>query len=153
MRGLELKIPPPAVAVSIAAMMWGVAQIAPSLEVPYLIRMVSAVALALIAFAIDIAGLLSFRRARTTVNPMKPETSSSLVTAGIYTMTRNPMYLGLACMLIAWAVYLSNVWTLCGPAGFVLYINRFQIEPEERALAAKFGATYAAYQSAVRRWL
>ncbi len=153
MRGLELKIPPPAVTVLIAAMMWGVARITPSLELPYLVRMVAAAAGALMAFGIDIAGLISFRRARTTVNPMKPQASSTLVTTGIYGISRNPMYVGIVCALVGWGIYLSNAWTLIGPVAFVFYINRFQIGPEERALAAKFGAVYANYQSAVRRWL
>jgi protein-S-isoprenylcysteine O-methyltransferase Ste14 len=153
MHRLELKIPPPAVAVLSAAMMWGVSQIAPSLEVPYLVRLIAAVVIALIALGIDIAGFISFRRARTTVNPMKPQAASALVTTGIYKISRNPMYVASLCALVAWGIYLSNVWTLTGAVIFVMYINRFQIKPEERALAAIFGADYANYRCAVRRWL
>jgi protein-S-isoprenylcysteine O-methyltransferase Ste14 len=153
MQGLELKIPPPAVTVLVAGMMWGISLITPSLDAPGLIRVAVAVALGLAGFGIGIAGVIAFRRARTTVNPLKPETTSALVTSGIFRLTLNPMYVGLVFMLAAWAVYLSNVWTLAGPVIFALYINRFQIAPEERAMAALFGATYADYQSAVRRWL
>jgi protein-S-isoprenylcysteine O-methyltransferase Ste14 len=56
-------------------------------------------------------------------------------------------------VLIAWAAYLSSAWALLGPLGFVLYISRFQIAPEERVLSTLFGAEYTAYQSKVRRWL
>jgi protein-S-isoprenylcysteine O-methyltransferase Ste14 len=153
MQGLELKIPPPAVTVLVAGMMWGISLITPSLDAPGLIRVAVAVALGLAGFGIGIAGVIAFRRARTTVNPLKPQTTSALVTSGIYRLTRNPMYVGLVFMLAAWAVYLSNVWTLTGPVIFALYISRFQIAPEERAMAALFGAAYADYQSAVRRWL
>ena len=96
---------------------------------------------------------MSFRRARTTVNPLKPETSAALVSTGVYSFTRNPMYLGMALALFAWAVYLSSVWSLLGPVLFALYITRFQIVPEERVLDGLFGASFAAYKKRVRRWL
>lgn len=153
MQTLELKIPPPAITALIAAAMWGISLFAPSLEVPGLIRAVVALALATTGIGISVAGVISFQRAKTTVNPMKPEATSALVTSGIYRLSRNPMYVGIVLTLIAWAVYLSSVWTLSGPLAFVLYITRFQIIPEERALATMFGATFAEYRSAVRRWL
>ena len=153
MRALELKIPPPAVAALVAAAMWGISLATPALEFPGLPRVAIAAALAVIGFCIDVAGLISFRRAKTTINPLKPGTTSALVTSGIYRMSRNPMYLGLLFLLVAWAVFLASAWAMLGPAAFVLYINRFQIEPEERILTTLFGADYSAYKSAVRRWL
>jgi len=63
------------------------------------------------------------------------------------------MYVGLLCVLVAWAVFLSSAWALLGPVAFVLYITRFQIEPEERALAKLFASEYTDYQAKVRRWL
>ena len=63
------------------------------------------------------------------------------------------MYVGLSCVLVAWAVFLSSGWALLGPVAFVLYISRFQIAPEERALVKLFGSEYANYQAKVRRWL
>ena len=153
MRTLELKIPPPAVAVLIAGAMWGIFLVLPLLELPAFIRVATAVIVALAGFGFSIAGVISFRRARTTVNPLKPETTSSLVCSGIYRVTRNPMYVGLLFVLIAWAVFLSSAWTLLGPLVFVFYMNRFQIAPEERVLSGMFGADYTAYKSRVRRWL
>jgi protein-S-isoprenylcysteine O-methyltransferase Ste14 len=153
MQALELKIPPPAVAALIAGAMWGISLVAPLLEVPAFIRVAAAVTIALAGAGFSLTGVVSFRRARTTVNPMKPETTSSLVCSGIYSVTRNPMYLGLLFVLVAWAVFLSSAWALLGPLAFVLYINRLQIEPEERVLSAMFGTDYSAYKSRVRRWL
>ncbi len=153
MQTLELKIPPPAVALIIAGSMWGISLIAPPLEVAAFMRVAAAATIALAGMGISLAGIVAFRRAHTTVNPMKPETTSSLVCSGIYTATRNPMYVGVLFVLIAWAVFLSSAWTLFGPVAFVLYINRFQIAPEERVLLAMFGADYSAYKSRVRRWL
>lgn len=153
MQALELKIPPPAVAVLLAGAMWGISLVAPLLEVPAFIRVAAAVTIALAGGGFSLTGVISFRRARTTVNPMKPETASSLVCSGIYKVTRNPMYLGLLLVLVAWAVFLSSAWALLGPLAFVLYINRFQIAPEERVLSAMFGTGYSTYKSRVRRWL
>jgi protein-S-isoprenylcysteine O-methyltransferase Ste14 len=84
---------------------------------------------------------------------MKPESSSSLVVSGIYKLTRNPMYLGLLLVLLGWAIYLTNVLVFLLLPAFILYINRFQIAPEERALTALFGQEFAAYKSRTRRWL
>ena len=97
--------------------------------------------------------MASFRRARTTVNPLKPESASALVISGIYRHTRNPMYLGFAIILLGWCVLLGSAWAVLGVAGFVLYIGRFQIRPEERALRELFGAEFDAFCSRVRRWV
>lgn len=153
LQALELKIPPPVVAALIAGAMWGISLVVPLLEVPALIRKAVALTFALAGAGFDLAALISFRRARTTINPMKPGTASSLVCSGIYGVARNPMYVGLLLVLVAWAVFLSSAWALLGPLVFVLYMNRFQIAPEERALSAMFGSDYSSYKSRVRRWL
>ena len=150
---LEHKIPPPIVAGLIAAAMWKVASLAPLLPLAPTVRWYAALALAGVGVAFDLLGLSAFRRLKTTVNPLKPDKASTLVTGGVYRITRNPRYVGLALLLTAWAVYLSAVWPFLGPVRFVLYINRFQIVPEERVMRAKFGAEYAAYAARVRRWL
>ncbi len=153
MRALELKIPPPAVAFLVGAAMWLAAEQRVSLELPFAARLFAFVVIAVAGGATALAGDLEFRRARTTINPLKPENASALVTSGIYRFTRNPMYVGLTLLLVGWAAYLCSAWSLPGPVIFVLYITRFQIVPEERVLAAKFGAAYAQYASRVRRWL
>jgi protein-S-isoprenylcysteine O-methyltransferase Ste14 len=153
MNALELKVPPPVVALLVAAAMWGITMIGAPVEVPDVVRYAAAATFAIAGGRISVAGVIWFRRAKTTVNPLKPENTSSLVTAGIYRVTRNPMYLGLLFVLLAWAVFLSSAWALAGPIAFALYIDRFQIAPEERVLATMFGDTYSAYKARVRRWL
>lgn len=153
MKSLELKIPPPVIAVLVAVAMWALSRVTPALQLPMGIRLPLALAVALASIGFSASGVLSFRRAKTTLNPTAPQLTSSLVSSGIYTVTRNPMYLGLLLALIALAIFLSSAWALVGPAAFFLYIGRFQIAPEERALSALFGAEYAAYTSRVRRWL
>lgn len=153
MSALELKIPPPVVALVAALAMWVAARMSGDAWAPEVVRPALAIALAGVGAAFDLSGLLAFRRAKTTVNPMRPQSTSAMVSSGIYGLTRNPMYLGLAFALGAWAVYLWSGWALLGPAAFAAYVTRFQIVPEERALAELFGADYTAYRARVRRWL
>jgi protein-S-isoprenylcysteine O-methyltransferase Ste14 len=153
MKFLEHKIPPPAVGLGIGGLMWYLASLAVPLEVPFGVRVGLALALLVVGAAIAIAGVVSFRRAKTTVNPLQPEKASSLVSSGMFQVTRNPMYLGMAIVLLGWAGYLASWPALLGVPIFVLYINRFQIAPEERVMASLFGADYAAYKEKVRRWI
>ena len=150
---LELKIPPPLVAIITASAMYGVAKLLPVLMLSPSVRAGTALALAVVGASFDVAGLMAFRRAKTTVNPMAPHQSTSVVSTGIYRFTRNPMYLGLVFLLLAWAVYLSSAWALLGVPVFMAYITRFQIQPEESVLAARFGRGYVDYCARVRRWL
>jgi protein-S-isoprenylcysteine O-methyltransferase Ste14 len=153
MRALELKVPPPIVALLMGAAMWFAAQQRVSLELPLVVQIVAFVVIALAGAAMALAGDLEFKRARTTINPFKPENSTALVTSGIYRFTRNPMYVGLTLLLLGWAAFLCSAWAFLGPVIFVLYIGRFQIAPEERVLSAKFGAAYTEYTARVKRWL
>jgi protein-S-isoprenylcysteine O-methyltransferase Ste14 len=153
MTSLELKIPPPVVGAVLALGMWGISSVAPLLPMPATLRLAGCSVLVIAGVFFSAAGIVSFRLARTTINPTKPESTSSLVSSGIYRITRNPMYVGLSFFLVAWAIFLSSGWALLGPVAFVLYIRRFQIAPEERALANLFGSEYAAYRARVRRWL
>jgi protein-S-isoprenylcysteine O-methyltransferase Ste14 len=153
MKALEVKIPPPAVAAAIAVAMWGISLLLPLLQIPGALRLGAAAAIGLAGIGFSAAGVLEFRRARTTLNPTKPEQASSLVSSGVFRITRNPMYVGLLCVLVAWAVFLASAWALLGPVAFVLYTDRFQIAPEERVLAKLFGSEYTDYQARVRRWL
>ncbi|HUO71938.1 MAG TPA: isoprenylcysteine carboxylmethyltransferase family protein [Solirubrobacteraceae bacterium] len=110
------------------------------------------VGLMLIAPIAPVTALIQFRRARTTVNPIAIDTASALVTDGIYTWTRNPMYLGLALLLAGWAIHLASLSAAFGPPIFVVLIQQFQIRPEEQALRAKFGDEYDRYARRVGRW-
>ena len=96
---------------------------------------------------------VSFRRAKTIVNPTKPDATSSLVVSGIYKYTRNPMYMGFVLVLLGWAAFLSNLSAMALVPVFIVYMNRFQIQPEERVLSSLFPHEYPAYRAKVRRWV
>jgi protein-S-isoprenylcysteine O-methyltransferase Ste14 len=150
---LELKVPPVVLVALTAALMWIVSSAAPSFAFAIPAGNWCAAVLMLTGAVISGLGVVSFRRAMTTVNPMKPETSSVLVDSGIYRLTRNPMYLGFFLGLLGWAVILSNIFAFLLLPVFILYMVRFQIEPEEKALAAIFGPVFVAYKARVRQWL
>ncbi|WP_288362612.1 isoprenylcysteine carboxylmethyltransferase family protein [uncultured Spongiibacter sp.] len=153
MKGLENKIPPPAVALLVATAMWGLAEATPNMPVDNTTRLALVALCYLLGAGFSLGGVMSFRRAKTTVNPLKPESASALVDTGIYRYTRNPMYVGFALFLLAWAVFLSSLWALLGLPLFIAYIQRFQIRPEERALEQIFGSEFLDYKRRVRRWL
>ncbi|MEJ7931257.1 isoprenylcysteine carboxylmethyltransferase family protein [Ramlibacter sp. AN1015] len=153
MRALELKVPPVALVVLLAAAMAGLARVAPALTWQLPGAAGVAASLAVLGVAVAVAGVLAFRRAGTTVNPTRPEDSSAVVTTGVYRFSRNPMYLGMLLALVGWAVWLAHPLALLGPPVFVLWMNRFQIAPEERALASHFGLAYTRYCARVARWL
>ena len=147
------RLPPLAVAPLAAAMSWLAARAAPSLAFDFPGRAVLALLLVAAAVSVGLAGVVAFRRARTTVNPLQPERASALVTGGIYRHTRNPMYLAVATMLLAWGLWLGNALGPLGAVLFVAWMDRLQIPPEERALAALFGEEFERYRRTVRRWL
>jgi len=149
---LDHRIPPPLVGAILAVGMWGVSMLPPALAIPAPLRTGLALLFAVAGLACDVLGFLAFRRARTTVNPLRPQLASALVTGGIYRLTRNPMYVGMTLLLTGWAVWLSALWPFAGPVVFVLFIGRFQIAPEERLLRERFGREFENYAARVRRW-
>jgi protein-S-isoprenylcysteine O-methyltransferase Ste14 len=125
-------------------------------EPPFLsgsLRIVLGITLACIGQAISVSGMVAFRRARTTINPVKPSAASSLVSSGVYRFTRNPMYVGLLLTLAGWAVYCGNALNCIALPAFAWYITQFQIKPEERVLMSLFGEHFTKYMSQVRRWV
>ena len=153
MKNLELSIPPDFVLLGVALLMWVATLIVPSFALSLALRLALGLLLVIAGLGIvQIAGI-SFRQARTTVDPTRPGSSSALIVSGIYRYSRNPIYLGMTVVLLGWGAFLQNLLSLALITLFVLYINRFQILPEERALSGLFGAQYESYRARVRRWL
>lgn len=150
---LEKRVPPLLLAGIAAAAIWGLSAMLPGIHLPLWFRLSAALLCVLLGLGVCVAGVLEFRRARTTVDPRKPESSASLVCSGIYAVTRNPMYVGFTLLLLALATFLASPWSLLIVAGFVLYLNRYQIRPEEQALTELFGQEFRDYQSRVNRWI
>lgn len=153
MRTFENRIPPLVTFALIGSAMWAVARLVPAADFSFPAGKIVAAGLGAAGFVVAALGVISFRRARTTVNPLQPGAASALVISDIYRWTRNPMYLGLLLILAGWGLFLGHAVALILAAAYIPLMNRLQILPEERALAAKFGPEFAAYRARVRRWL
>jgi protein-S-isoprenylcysteine O-methyltransferase Ste14 len=150
---LELKLPPPLLFLLAVLGMWGLSYGPPHWVLPEHWRIGAAITTALLGLSFSLSGVISFRRARTTISPIHPEHASHLVRTGIYRLTRNPMYVGLVLLLIGLGIYLQSYLALLVLPIFAVCITRFQIKPEERILLQRFGNDYAQYCREVRRWL
>lgn len=153
MHAFELKIPPLALALACALAMWLASTQMPLLAFTIPGQQFIAISLTGLGIGIVLLAGLHFRNAGTTVNPTTPQATTAVVASGVYRLSRNPMYLGFLLVLAGWAVFLSHALPFLFLPGFVIYMNRFQIVPEERMLAAKFGGDYERYRQTVRRWL
>jgi len=150
---LDLKILPAVTGTITAVGMWFLSHAMPQFTFTFPPLRIVAVGMGIAGGVTTGLAMVSLIRAHTTFNPMKPSSARSLVQSGIYRFTRNPMYLGLLFVLIGWALHLANTPALVFLPAFIFYMNRFQIQPEERALAELFKQEYLEYASHVRRWI
>lgn len=150
---MELKIPPVVLWLLAGFLMWLSAKALPQFSFGWPHQREIAFGLVSAGVLIALLGVISFRRARTTVDPRYPANVSALVTSGIYRVTRNPMYLGMLVTLAGWACWLGQFLSFVFLPLFIVLLNRLQIIPEERALAQIFGPGFAAYRTRVRRWI
>lgn len=153
MNALELRIPPVALSLFFAGAMWLASVQFPVMSFAIPGRLVISIALCGIGIVFAVAGVIAFRAAKTTVNPTRPDAVSVLVSSGIYSLSRNPMYVGFLFALGGWAFFLGHAHVFILLPAFVIYMNRFQISPEERALSLKFGKHFVTYMQSVPRWL
>jgi len=150
---MSLRIPPVIQFLIFGLLMWGIAMLLPVLDLS--LRLFEYAGSTLIAAGVMllIFALIAFARARTTVNPVEPEQANTLVTTGLYQISRNPMYLAMALILLGGALRVGNIGAFIAPTLFVWAITMFQIKPEERALQSIFGEDFTAYRQQTRRWL
>ena len=100
-----------------------------------------------------IAAMLSFKKQKTTVNPLQPERASSLVISGVFKYSRNPMYLGLSLILLSAAIQFNFVGGTLIVLMFIAFITKFQIIPEEIAMEKLFGEEFVQYKKKTRKWI
>lgn len=112
---------------------------------------VIAVAVGLAGLVLIAMALVMFRTNQTRPEPWQP--ASALVAAGIYRFTRNPMYLGMAMLSLATALFFASISAGLLTILAMIIVDRLVIAREEAYLARRFGEDYLAYRRAVRRWL
>jgi len=148
-----MRIPPPVYALTSVIMMWLLDKYYPLLETSQHWPVVVGGLLIPAGILIDVLAIVQFRQAKTTINPLRPESSSRLVTSGFYAYSRNPMYVGMLLCLIGVALLLRSLTPLLILPVFVLVVTVLQIVPEEKALAKIFGDEFSFYRQKVPRWL
>lgn len=149
---MKLKVPPVFVFIVFGLLMYLLSYCLPIGYFDFYGRKYLIYILGVIAGIVGVISVLQFFKAKTTIDPRDPEKASKLVVNGVYKYSRNPMYLGLLMLLLVWAIWLANAFNILLVAGFVSYMNKFQIIPEEKTLGALFGKSYRQYCSLVRRW-
>ncbi|MEM9363792.1 MAG: isoprenylcysteine carboxylmethyltransferase family protein [Bacteroidota bacterium] len=149
---MRIKILPPLVMLIFAGGMYTLAHLLPVGQFDFFGRKALAIGLLGLAALVMILALFQFRKMKTTTNPIDLTKTSSLVTHGIFKYTRNPMYLAMLLILLAYGLKLSNAFNTLIAAGFVYYMNYFQIRFEEEALEKKYGKVYSFYKKNTRRW-
>ena len=150
---LQLKIPPPVYAISIALLMWLLNRYFPVFHLIDAPWNRVGIAIMITAGSLDLWSLFLFLKKHTTANPMKPQNTSGIVTTGLYKISRNPMYVGLLTILTGYAVWLGSLTPFLMLPVFYALITEMQIKPEEIILEQKFGDEYLNYKNRVKRWL
>lgn len=153
MKFLELKVPPVALFILVLVASYFSAQQLSTGAIGMPFKLIVLGVGIVLSGVIGLAGVWEFRKQKTTVNPIKVETASTVVDSGIFGYTRNPMYLGLFILLFCFGYFFQNIFSVLLSFAFVIYMNQFQIKPEERALEQLFGAEYVDYKQKVRRWV
>ena len=148
---LKNKIPPPIVTLVFAALIYFPNEWSPSIV--FSGQSIISLFLMMVGFIVLLIAISAFIKLKTTINPLNPEAASSLVTTGIFRISRNPMYLGMLLLIISLWVKTGAVSGFILVPSFVAYLNYFQILPEERAMKAIFSGKYKVYCQQVRRWL
>lgn len=150
---MRLKIPPVIIFFLSLGILFGVYQLTPEFRWDYPFRTLLSRIFLIGGALIALAAMSAFRLKGTTVDPRRPEEASSLVTSGVYQYSRNPMYLGMALVLIGGVIRIGNPFCVLGVCFFVWYLTQFQIKPEEDALKKVFGEAYENFCTDVRRWV
>ena len=148
---METKIPPPLVTLIFGLSIYFSRELFPTIEIKYSFYV--GIFLLLLGFLILISAVRLFRIDQTTVNPLSPKQATKLVTEGIFKFSRNPMYLGMACVLASLAMFFNIIGGIVCIALFCAYITKFQIVPEEKAMLDLFSEDFNQYKQTTRRWI
>ena len=148
---MKTKIPPPIIALICIVTNYLSTYLINPIKFPN-IEIIGVIIL-LVGFLTIIFAISLFKKNKTTINPMAPEETTTLVTTGIFSKTRNPMYLGLFFLIFSTILFFGSWIGIIILVFFVWYINKFQIMPEEEAMEKLFGEKYNKYIQNVRRWI
>jgi len=149
----KFRVPPLALTVIMAVLMYFSRLYVSPFPIPEILKITLSLALLFGGCLFSVLGVGYFRKNKTTVDPTRPELATTLVTSGVYAITRNPMYVGFLLFLLSLGVYFANYLAMFMALIFFIYMSKVQIACEEKALDLLFGEDYREYKMRVRRWL
>ena len=150
---MKVIIPPAIQGPIILGLSWFAAKRFPELVISIPSAVIIAIVLSIVGLLIIAVSIIGFNRRETTMNPLTPNATRTLVTGGLYKFSRNPMYVGVLLILLAWPTFLENIAAFAPVPLYIIFMTIFQIKPEERVLEEKFGQEYIDYKKRVRRWI
>ena len=148
---IETKIPPPLVALTFGFLINYTRDIFPKIEIRY--EIIFGSFMIIVGLIIILSAIILFRKYQTSITPLNPSNATKLITDGIYKCSRNPMYLGLLLVLLGFSIILNLIGGFFLIPLFILYLNLFQIIPEENAMVDLFKDEFLEYKKKVRRWI
>ncbi len=151
--GASVRVPPPLVylAALIAAGLVQRYLFPLSLNLPRGVRFAAAAVVAAICFGLMAAAVGLFRR--TGQDPKPWRSTPEIISTGVYRITRNPMYVGMAMLQAGYGIARANGWTIALIPVVLAVVYATAVRHEEAYLEEKFGAAYFTYKSSVRRWI
>ena len=148
---MKTKFPPPLVALTFGFLINYTKNIFPKIEIKNEIIFGSYMIIS--GLIIILSAIILFKKYQTTISPLNPSNATKLITDGIYKFSRNPMYLGLLLVLVGISIILNLTGGFFFILLFILYMNLFQIIPEENAMVDLFKDEFLDYKKNVRRWI
>ena len=148
---IKTKFPPPLVALTFGFLINYTKNIFPKIEIKNEIIFGSFMIIS--GLFVILSAITLFKKYQTTITPLNPANATKLITDGIYKFSRNPMYLGLLLVLLGMSIILNLIGGFFLIPLFILYLNLFQIIPEENAMVDLFKDEFLEYKENVRRWI
>jgi len=148
---IKTKFPPPLVALTFGFLINYTKNIFPKIEIKNEIIFGSFMIIS--GLIIILSAIILFKKYQTTITPLNPSNATKLITDGIYKFSRNPMYLGLLLVLLGISIIINLIGGFFLIPLFILYLNLFQIIPEENAMVDLFKDEFLDYKKNVRRWI
>ena len=148
---IKTKFPPPLVALTFGFLINYTKNIFPKIEVKN--EFIFGSFMIISGLIIILSAIILFKKYQTTITPLNPSNATKLITDGIYKFSRNPMYLGLLLVLLGISIILNPTGGFILIPLFILYLNLFQIIPEENAMVDLVKDEFLEYKKNVRRWI
>ena len=148
---IKTKFPPPLVALTFGFLINYTKNIFPKIEIKNENFFGSIMIIS--GFIIILSAIILFKKYKTTITPLNPSNATKLINGGIYKFSRNPMYLGLLLVLLGISFMINIIGGFLLIPLFILYLNLFQIIPEENAMVDLFKDEFLDYKKNVRRWI